>query len=152
MKIDWSKVDWKRQDIEIAHGLGCSREAVRQARPEGSVADHPRQRTIPTALARLKAMDTSKMTLEQAGGLAMCEPRHAGRILRKLGKTYVRKPKGNSKHDWGRFPANWKSLTDKEIAMVVGVEDPAVVAQWRNRHGYRKQAPEAVPAGKAVAS
>lgn len=138
MRIDWNRVNWGEQDIELARQLGCSREAVRQARPEGRVAFRHRKRTIPTALARLEAMDTAGMTLEKAAGLAGCNARHAGKVLRGLGKAYVRKPKWNARHDWLKFPANWRELTDKQIAGIVGVDDPSVVTQWRNRHGYRK--------------
>jgi hypothetical protein len=34
MRYDWSKVDWKRQDMEIAAGTGATRERVRQKRKE----------------------------------------------------------------------------------------------------------------------
>ena len=79
------------------------------------------------------------MTLDKAAMLAGCDSKHAGRVLRHLGKEFVRRPRGKSKHDWTKFPTNWVDLTDKQIAEVVGVGDSAVVAQWRNRHGYRKQ-------------
>lgn len=151
-KLDWSHIDWKMQDVEVARMLGCSREAARQARPVGKVSLRHRKRTVPTALAWLEAIDTSGMTLEKAALLAGCEPKYAGRVLRRMKKAFIRMPKWNAKHDWSRFPGNWRELTDKQIAAVVGVDDPAVVAQWRNRHGYRKQVPEAVLAGKVVAS
>jgi len=150
MSVDWTKANWDQQDIEFARLLGCSREAVRQKRPEGHVALRARQRTLPTAMARLEAMDTSGMTLEKAALLAGCKPKHAGRVLRTMGKGFKRHPIWNLTHDWSKFPTNWKDLTDKEIAKIVGVADPAVVAQWRNRHGYRKQVVAAVVAGKVV--
>ena len=62
-----------------------------------------------------------------------------------------RLPRGNARYDWGRFPADWMGMTDKQIAGVVGVGAPAVVTQWRNGHGYHRRVAGAVLARKAVA-
>jgi len=151
MTRDWSRVDWGRQDVEIAAEMGVSREAARQRRPEGVVAARHRQRTVATAEARIEAMDTSAMTLDRVAALAGCSRKHALRVLSGLGKAYSRLPRGNARYDWGRFPADWMGMTDKQIAVVVGVGDPAVVTQWRNRHGYHRRGVGAVLARKAVA-
>lgn len=124
----------------IARNLGCSREAVRQARERTTSvqAESPRQRTLPTAQGRIAEMDTVGMTVLEVAEKAGCEEKHALDVMRVLGKTFKRRPRGGGVHDWSKFPADWRDLTDKQIADVVGVGDPAVMAQWRNRHGYRK--------------
>ena len=141
--INWVKADWSLQDVEIARELGCSRERVRQARldPEIGKGVQPlrfRKRTTITAESRLSLMDTTGMTLDKVADLAGCKEQRAALILRKLGKGYRRRPRGAATCDWSKFPGDWLLRTDKEIAVLVGASVPAVVAQWRNRHGYRK--------------
>jgi hypothetical protein len=140
-KIDWSRVDWGQQDITLAVQNGCSREAVRQARNRlrGGAALTPRQRTVPTSLDKLRDIDTSGLTLPQLAVLTGCKHRQIVDSLNILGKTYVQRPKGNAKYDWSKFPKDWVLRTDKDIAILVGVANPAVVTQWRIRHGYSKQ-------------
>lgn len=147
MTRDWTRVDWGLQDVEIARGMGVTRQAVHQRRPEGSVAARKRRRVVPTAMARIEAMDTSGMELPRVALLAGCTERHAMKVLSGMGKAYRRRPRGNARYDWGRFPEGWRRMTDKQIAAEVGVGDPAVVTQWRNRHGYRRRG-VAVEAGK----
>ena len=110
-----------------------------------------RKHTGVTVLSKLDAMKTDGMTLDQVAGLVECGVPYVGIALRRMGKAYTRRPRGNAKYDWMRFPIGWRRMTDKQIALVVGVSDPAVVAQWRNRHGYRKQV-TAVKPRKVVAS
>ena len=136
--IDWEGVDWSRQDVEIALEVGCTREAVRQKRPEGVRADRYRKHTLPTVVDVIVGMETVGMSLEEVARRASCSKKHALKVLLDLGKEYARLPKGNSKYDWGKFPDNWKEFTDRELAVVIGVGNPSVVTQWRVRHGYRK--------------
>jgi hypothetical protein len=56
-----------------------------------------------------------------------------------LGQGFRRRPRDNARHDWTRFLADWAERTDKEIAAVVGIGNPAVVTHRRNRHGFRKR-------------
>ncbi len=142
-QIDWSRADWTLQDVVLAAQRGCTRERVRQVRKAlalGVRADRHRRRTVPTATARLTVMATEGITLPDLAKLAVCGEQHAAFVLRQAGKTFKRRPRGNARYDWSKIPKNWSSLTDKQLAVLVGVGDPAVVAQWRNRHGYRRQA------------
>lgn len=143
-KVDWSRADWRKQDVALAAELGCSRERVRQARSDprfGNGAGSPRhrRRTSVTPMDRLAAMDTDGRTLPELARLAGCGIRNAAMLLRRLGRGFRRRPRGNARHDWARFPADWPDRTDKEIAAIVGIGNPAVVTQWRNRHGFRKR-------------
>lgn len=140
-KIDWGGADWARQDVDLAGSLGVSREAVRQARrrlgkghPEGY-----RQRTGVTAGQRIKAMVTDGRTIVEIAKAAGCGEAYARVALRAGGKGYKRRPKGNARYDWSLLPADWKDRTDKEMAELVGASSPAVVTQWRVRHGMRKR-------------
>ena len=138
-KVDWGNADWSMQDVAIAGLLVVSRERVRQMRPKGSVSANYRRRTGVTAWQRIMAMDTSGKTIREVARVAGCVAEYAGMALRKLGKPYRRLPKGNAKYDWGLMPANWRGLTDKAMAGMVGTSSPAAVTQWRLRHGMRKR-------------
>lgn len=138
-KADWGKVDWTMQDVEIASLMGVSRQRVGQVRPEGTAPAGYRRRTCVTAWDRIEAMDCSGRTISEVAKAAGCGESYAGVALRKLGKGYRRKPKGNARYDWGLLPSDWKSRTDKEMAGIVGASSPAVVTQWRVRHGMRKR-------------
>jgi hypothetical protein len=135
---DWGKVDWGQQDVFIASLMGCSREAVRQARVRLGVgaARTPRARTV-TVEGELKGLETEELTLSEVAGKIGYSEKHIGVVLGRMGKCFKRR-KGRAWHNWGLFPANWEEMTDKEIGLVVGVDEPCVVTQWRNRHGYRK--------------
>lgn len=144
-RYDWGKVDWVNQDIVIANDLGCSRERVRQARLEygrGIKSGKYRARLAGSPLRdRLAVMDTDGKTLKELAkeiGASESSMAYLRVLLKELGKGYRRKPRGNARYDWGKFPINWKDLTDKEIADIVGVENPVVVTIWRNRHGFKK--------------
>jgi hypothetical protein len=67
---------------------------------------------------------------------AGCDVHRAGKLLRELGKKFKRRAQGGQIYNWGRFPENWRELTDKEIAALVGAKYGDIVAQWRARHGY----------------
>lgn len=126
-KINWLKVDWHLQDIEIASRCGCSRERVRQARrdPElggGQVSDNPRCRTGETAKNILARSETEGKTLVQLAATAGCDVHRAGKLLRELGKEFKHRPRGGQIYSWGKFPENWRELTDKEIAALVGAK------------------------------
>lgn len=142
--VDWSTADWRKQDVALAAELGCTRERVRQARNDprlgnGARSLRHRRRTAVTSLDRLAAMNTEGRTLPELARLAGCGKRNAAMLLKRLGQGFRRRPRGNARYDWARFPSDWEDRTDKEIAAVVGVDNPAVVTQWRNRHGFRKQ-------------
>ena len=137
-KADWGKADWSMQDVTIASLLGVSKERVGQVRPKGSVSANYRRRTGVTAWQRIMAMDTSGKTIREVARAAGCVAEYAGMALRKLGKPYRRLSKGNAKYDWGLMPANWRELTDKAMADMVGA-GRAAVTQWRLRHGMRKR-------------
>lgn len=139
--VDWVGADWAEQDVVLASRYGVSRERVRQARiRHGGGARSPRHRksTGDTAASRLEGMDTEGMTLEEVAIAAGCKGQYASVTLRALGKGFAKGRNGNARYDWGKFPVGWEGMTDKEIGEVVGVGDPAVVAQWRNRHWYVK--------------
>ena len=141
-KVEWGEVSplmWLKQDVEIAQELGVSRERVRQVRPKGSVPQGYRRRTGGTAWQRIAAMDTKGKGMREVAEAAGCGVAHAGVAMRAMGKGYARMPKGNARYDWGLLPPGWRGLTDKELAGVVGASSPAVVAQWRLRHGMRKR-------------
>lgn len=139
--VDWKKVDWSQQDVALASQLGCSRERVRQVRkqlckprPEGY-----HRRTIGSARLKLAEQATEIMALPKISELAGCKPARARSVLKELGKGYKRRPNGHARYDWSRFPAGWRSMTDHAIGLIVGASNPAIVAQWRNRHGFSKK-------------
>ena len=141
-KVNWKAVDpgiWLRQDVQVAAELGVSRERARQMRPEGLRPSGYRRRTCVTASQRIAAMDCVGKTIGEVARVAGCGEAYAGVALRKLGKGYRRLPKGRARYDWGLMPANWRELSDKVMAGMVGASSPAVVTQWRVRHGMRKR-------------
>ena len=138
-KVDWAMVDWSKQDIELSERLGVSRERVRQVRPFGVKPSEYRHRRGVTSTERIGVMDCSGKTVEEVARSAGCGAAYAGVALRKLKKDYRRLPRGNPRYDWGLLPENWKDLTDKALADIVGALNPAVVTQWRVRHGMRKR-------------
>ena len=138
-KADWGKADWSMQDVTIASLLGVSKERVGQVRPKGSVSANYRRRTGVTAWQRIMAMDTSGRTIRDVARSVGCGAEYAGMALRKGKKPYRRLPKGNARYDWGLMPANWRELTDKAMAGMVGTSSPAAVTQWRLKHGMRKR-------------
>lgn len=79
------------------------------------------------------------MTLPELARVAGCKERRVAVVLQGMGRGYRRRPRGNAVYDWTKFPVNWAELTDKELAVIVGADNPAVVTQWRNRHGYSKK-------------
>ena len=139
IKVEWGGVDWSKQDIEISRLLGVSRERVRQVRPQGKKALHFRQRTGDTAIKSIALMDTEGKTVAEVAADAGCGIVYARTTMNDEGKEYRHLPRGNIKYDWTLLPKNWKKLTDKVMAKVVGAKNPAVVAQWRLRHGMHKR-------------
>ena len=139
--IDWGSVDWGKQDVEIAALMGVSRQRVGQVRPAGTSAKEYRQRRGVTAEQRIAKMLTEGKTLGEIAKAAGCGEAHARVALNEAGKEYRRLQKGRPKYDWSRFPMEgwrWTEMTDKAIAALVGASSPAVVTQWRIRHGMRK--------------
>ena len=139
-KVDWNSVDWSKQDITIAAMFGVSREAVRQARPTGVVSPCYRRRTRETAEQRIAEMETCEMTAGEVARAAGCGVAYARVTMVRHDKSYRKLPNGRAKYDWGLMPPNWRELTDKKIAEIVGASAPSVVAQWRIRHGMGKRA------------
>ena len=141
-KVNWKKVSsaiWLKQDVEVAKLLGVSRERVRQVRPAGMVAENHRKHIEVTAWQRIAGMVTDGKTMIEVAKVVGCGAAYAGVAMRRMGKGYVRMAKGNSKYNWRLLPPNWRDLTDKEMAGVIGASSPAVVTQWRIRHGMRKR-------------
>ena len=138
VKVDWEAVDWRKQNAELVAELGVSKQRVNQMRPLGSKPDGYRRHIGSVVEDSIAVMATVEMTAEQVGKAVGCSEAYAGVVMRKLGKSYMRKSKWNSKYDWSLFPRGWKSMTDKEIAVLVGASVPAIVTQWRIRHGMRK--------------
>lgn len=144
-KVDWRSADWRKQDVVLAAEFGCTREAARQARNDprfgnGVKPDSFRKRTVVTATELLQAITTSEHTIPALARLTKSGEANIRVILKKLGKTFRKRPKGNAKYDWTRLPADWATRTDRALAAIVGASSPAVVAQWRIRHGCRKRA------------
>ena len=142
--VNWVEVNWGKQDVELALACGVSRERVRQARKTyggGVKPEGYRKRTCETAEDRLAGMETSDKTLPELAKMADCDEQRVSVLLKGLGKVFKRRARGNAKYDWTKFPQGWEFKTDKELAFLVGVDDPAVVTQWRNRHGYGKMVP-----------
>jgi hypothetical protein len=140
-KIDWSQADWILQDVVLASQFGCTREAARQARVKhgnGVIPDRLRKRTGETIATHLAAMNTAEMTLDQLSEAVGCKEQYVAVVLKSLGKTFKCRPRGNAKYNWEKIFNIWRKKTDQELADIVGAKNPAVVAQWRNRHGYRK--------------
>jgi len=138
--IDWSKADWQKQDIELAKQYGCSREAARQARNRchGGKALQPHKWLVQGARDRLALIDTAGLELPELASMAGVSERRVADLLKGLGKTFKRRPKGNALYDWSKMPSDWANRTDKELAELVGVPNPDVVTIWRYRHGMKK--------------
>jgi len=146
LNIDWNTIDWLQQDIVISRSLGCSREAVRQARLRLHAGKplNPKKHTKDSSIIRLMAIDTSNMVLPELAKIAKCHEGRVLSVLKELGKDFKRRKRGGSTYDWSKFPKDWRDKTDKEIAVLLGVKHPSLVAQWRFRHGYRKRAKQKV--------
>lgn len=140
VNVDWEQIDWDKQDVVLSREIGCTREAVRQARNRmgKSKSKNAKLHTVKSAVLKLKDIDTAKKTLDELSKIAECHGSRVSVILKSLGKSFKRK-RTNKSYDWDKFPKNWESLTDKEIAVLMGVKSPSLVAQWRNRHGYAKR-------------
>ena len=142
-KYNWESVDWGRQDVEIARDFGCSRERVRQVRVDpkigmGRIANKPRGRTGDTATSVLSKIDTECKTLSELSDDTGYGEHSIGLVLNSLGNGFKRRTRGGQLYDWSKFPTQWREMKDKEIATLVGAEYPAVVAQWRKRHGHQR--------------
>jgi AraC-like DNA-binding protein len=138
-RIPWHLVNWDVQDIELAEQYGCSRERVRQKRKELGVGKpkkwHCRRGSAREKIEGLK--DTSKMTLKEVATAVGCSSSYALQTLKKLGLTYKRQPLGGRpKYDWDK--ADW-SKGYREIADDLGIDNPGVVSQYRQRHGFRAE-------------
>ena len=142
--VPWKLVDWRRQDIELARGLGVTRECVRVARKRhggGVVASSHRCRTGSTVLSDLLKMGLAGIrvkTLPELSSSTGWSIQSISEALRGMGWACKKRPRGNSKYDWGKFPTDWELKTDKEIALEMGVGLASVVTMWRNRHGFRR--------------
>lgn len=141
--IDWGTVDWDLRDVDIANLVGCSRERVRQVRKEQGRGRSPLwHKRVGTSYDVIEAMDTSSMTPEQVAKEVDCSEAYVLQVLRSLGKKFVKPPDGRCKHKyaWDSIkPREWQELTDAAIAEKLGVENPAVVTQWRRRKGIVKK-------------
>jgi len=136
-KVPWHLVNWNLQDIEISERFECSRERVRQKRKElgvGKPANWHRRRG--SSRERIEAIGgTANLTLKDIAEKARCSRSYALQVLKGLKKGYKREDmSGRTKYDWGS--ADW-SKPPKEIAAALGIENPGVVTQYRQRHGIK---------------
>ena len=134
-RVPWHLVDWEMQDIHISELYSCSRERVRQKRKELGVGKpkrwHCRRGSSRERIELLK--DTSKMTLKDIAKVVGCSPSYALQCLKRAKLTYAKKPLGGRpKYDWDK--ADW-TKGYREIAKDLGVKNPGVVSQYRQRHG-----------------
>lgn len=141
--VDWTTVDWNLQDVVLARQLGRTRERVRQVRtqlgkprPEGF-----HKWTSGSARLRLAGEITEIMMITKVAEVAECSLERARAVLKMLGKGYRSRPNGRARYAWNRFPGGWAAMTDKAIGAVVGASNPAIVAQWRKRHGRLRSRP-----------
>jgi hypothetical protein len=138
--VNWLEVDWSKQDVELAAEHGVSRERVRQAR-KAHGAGKPigyRKRTGETAEDKLANMETGDKTLLELATLAGCTGRRVAVLLKGMGKSFLRRKNGKAKYDWSKLPEDWESRSDKELAILMGIGNSAVVATWRHRHGGKR--------------
>jgi len=140
-QINWDQVDWLKQDIVLSRELGCSREAVRQARIrlKGGSPVSFHGWTGETIKNKLVDIDTTLYDISQLADKLGASKRHVATVLRELGLSCKSLPNGNSVHDWSKLPVDWWKKTDKELAVIIGVDSPAVVTQWRFKHGLNKK-------------
>jgi transposase-like protein len=136
-RVSWHLVDWTHQDIEIAEANACSRERVRQKRKElgkpRAANWHCRRVSAKEKISSLA--DTSQMTMTEIAKKVGCSNSYALQTLKKLGLKYKRQRIGGvAKYDWGS--ADW-GKSYREIADDLGVDNPGVVSQYRQRHGIR---------------
>ena len=136
--VDWTTVDWNLQDVVLARQLGRTRERVRQVRKQLGKPrpDEYHKRTSGSARLKLAKEATEVVSLPMLAKMTGCSQQRVACVLKTLGKGYKRRPNGRARYDWTRFPAGWYAMTDKAIGAVVGASNPAIVAQYRKRHGY----------------
>lgn len=140
--VDWTKVNWSKQDIVLAEDLGLSRERIRQMRKvlRKPKPKHERCRRI-SAYIKLSKVKTIKLTLKQIAKKYGYTEGHVRNVLERLGKGFFPEDRRtNGKYEWASITKKqWQSLTDREIAVKLGVENPAVVTLWRIRHDIYKK-------------
>ena len=140
-KVDWEKVDWNLQDIVISERFGITRERVRQVRKlRGFVCSESRHRRGVNKRDLILGSDTAGKGISEIALEFGCKESYVRCVLNRSGKEYNRIDcrSGNSKYDWGLFPDNYRKLTDKDIARIIGISNPSIVTQWRIRHGKKK--------------
>lgn len=140
--IDWGSVDWVKQDIVIADGLGVSRERVRQVRKElGKAKPENSRKHRDSLLIKLASIDTTDKTLEDISFKMKYTTGHVRNALVQLGKVWKKEDRRfGGKYHWEKITSEqWQSLTDKEIAKRLRVKNPAVVTLHRMRHGIKKR-------------
>ena len=136
-KVPWVNVNWDDQDIAIARQYGCSRERVRQKRKSLGVGRsplwHSRQGCSKERL--LKLGDTSGMTLKEISEVVGCSKSYVLQCLKATGGTYKAFiNRGRTMYDWSK--ADW-TKGYREIAKDLGIDNPNVVSQYRQRHGIK---------------
>ena len=101
----WSKVDWSKQDCELADEMGLCRERIRQIRKQvGAPKPTHHRRVRKTA----QALQWAKDNLDKLKGLSWAElrrkyglPRHwRGSPLYQFLKPFLRDGSLNRKHRW----------------------------------------------------
>ncbi len=136
-KVNWSIIDWNLQDIDISERFSVSRERVRQMRKVvGFSCVKSRKRRIASKRDLILSYNSYGKGLGDIVLELGCSENYAKSVLRKSGKSFRHR---KSRYNWDLFPDNWESMTDGEIAKVIGVDNPMVVCCWRLRNGYVKR-------------
>jgi len=145
--FDWNMVNWDSQDVVIARGLGCSREAVRQKRKLlGKGKSLNFHKINVSIMNKILEMDTSNMKLEDIADKMGCSKFYVKNVLKENNKPFivVDRRKGG-KYEWAK--ANWDK-TDKKVALELGVRNTGVVTGHRRRMGIIKNRVKIVAAQK----
>jgi hypothetical protein len=143
-EIDWEKLDWKKQDVQLAKENGVSRQRANQMRKElkKRKAVHKRYRMV-SAYSKLLTLNTSHMTLEELAKKFNYTEEYIGAVLERMGKKH--KPNDRrciGGYDWGSITLHqFQTLTDKKIADKLGIKFPCVVAMHRKRRKIKKIRP-----------
>ena len=90
----------------------------------------------------MSGKQTAKMTREEVAKLAGCEAEYAEQCLRAASLPYKipEDQRWQTKYAWLSITHDqWMSNTDPEIAVILGVDNPGVVSQWRRRNGILKK-------------
>lgn len=134
----WKGVDWGKRDIEIARELGVSRQCVFSVRND--VLQKPKSQKmkhhLKSAYMVLKDVDTENKTLMELSKKYGYSYSHIWTVLLNLGKGWKKdESKYKTEYDWGSISADeYLTLRNCEIARILGIDNPAIVAARRTRY------------------